>query len=73
MIDVENPIPDSRGVRSSKWKYIRYVHAEPEVEEMYDLGVDPGEAHNLATDPEYAEVKERLRKRYDHYMRSLGH
>ena len=43
IIEVENPIPDSRGVRSDEWKYIRYLNVEPEVEEMYHIKTDPME------------------------------
>lgn len=71
VIDVENPIPDSRGVRSDEWKYIRYVNVEPEVEELYHLKVDPLESHNLANDSDYAEIRDRLRKRYDDYQMAL--
>lgn len=71
IIEVENPIPDSRGVRSGEWKYIRYVNVEPEVEEMYHLKEDPLESRNLANDPEYSEIKDQLRERYDFYMESL--
>jgi len=71
VIDVDNPIPDSRGVRSDEWKYIRYVNAEPEVEEMYHIKVDPLESHNLADDVNYIEIKKQLRQRYNHYLSTL--
>jgi arylsulfatase A-like enzyme len=71
IVDVENPIPDSRGVRSGEWKYIRYVNVEPEVEELYHLKVDPLESQNLAHDPNYREVKDQLLERYNHYIGSL--
>jgi len=71
IIDVDNPIPDSRGVRSDEWKYIRYVNAEPEVEEMYHIKSDPSESHNLARDVNYIEIKKQLRQRYNYYLGSL--
>jgi len=71
IVDVENPIPDSRGVRSEEWKYIRYVNVEPEVEELYHIMVDPMETRNLANVEEYQEIKRQLRERYDHYLGSL--
>lgn len=71
IIDVENPIPDSRGVRTDNWKYIRYVNVAPEVEEMYHIKVDPSESHNLADDANYSDVRDQLRKRYDAYVRTL--
>ncbi len=71
VIDVETPIPDSRGVRSDEWKYIRYVNVEPEVEELYHIKTDPLESHNLARDKRYTEIKEQLQERYRHYLDTL--
>jgi arylsulfatase A-like enzyme len=71
IIDVHNPIPDSRGVRTNEWKYIRYVNVEPEVEEMYHLTVDPMETKNLANDAAYSEVKVQLKERYNDYISSM--
>ncbi|HEC44108.1 MAG TPA: DUF4976 domain-containing protein [Bacteroides sp.] len=71
IVDVENPIPDSRGVRSVEWKYIRYVNVEPEVEEMYHLKTDPTESKNLAGIPEHEETLIQLRERYDYYLESF--
>ncbi len=71
IVEVENPIPDSRGVRSDEWKYIRYVNVEPEVEEMYHIKVDPKESRNLANDSNYIEIKNQLLERYNYYLNSL--
>ena len=72
IIEVETPIPDSRGVRTGEWKYIRYVNTEPEVEEMYRVSLDPQESKNLADDPEYQEIKLDLKRRYDSYLNRLS-
>jgi hypothetical protein len=66
MIDLTVEIGDT-----DEWKYIRYVNVEPEVEEMYNIKTDPLESNNLIDDPKYAEIKKQLRKRYDHYRRTL--
>ncbi len=71
VIDVENPIPDSRGVRSDEWKYIRYINVEPEVEELYNIRVDPLESNNLANDVNYVEIKDQLKEKYNYYLNSL--
>jgi len=68
IIDVENPIPDSYGVRSSDWKYIRYINAEPEVEELYYLKNDPYEIQNLATQEKHLNTLAHLRKLCDDYL-----
>ena len=71
IIDVANPIPDSRGVRSEAWKYIRYVNVDPEVEEMYHVKSDPMESRNLADDMHHSGIKKQLRQRYNAYLRTL--
>ena len=68
VIEVETPIPDSRGIRTDEWKYIRYINVEPEVEEMYNIRIDPLESHNLALDDEYSDVKAMLVERYEGYL-----
>ena len=55
-------IPRTEGLRTRDRKYIRYLD-HPEYEELYDLERDPGEAHNLADDPRYAEELAELRER----------
>jgi len=71
VIEVETPIPDSRGVRTEEWKYIRYINVDPEVEEMYNIKLDPIESNNVVNDEKYREVKEDLIKRYREYMDSF--
>lgn len=72
VIDVKDtPIPDSRGVRTDRWKYIRYSITIPEVEEMYDLKNDPYELHNLVKDPVYAKEKKQLISLFDNYTKKL--
>ncbi len=44
---------DNHGIRSEKWRYIRYADGS---EELYDMQRDPNEWHNLAGDDQYAEV-----------------
>jgi arylsulfatase A-like enzyme len=43
----------NHGVRSERWRYIRYADGS---EELYDMQADPNEWTNLAKDPKYAEV-----------------
>ena len=71
VIDVENPIPDSMGVRTKEWKYIRYIHANSEIEEMYHIENDPMETRNLIDDPNYSDIKNHLRRRYSAYLDAL--
>lgn len=69
VIEVSHPIPDSRGVRTENWKYIRYVHVDPEVEELYDLRQDPMERKNLAEDPGYQDTLKAMKIHYVQYLR----
>lgn len=72
VIMVRNPIPDSYGVRTKDWKYIRYVNVDPEVEEMYHLTTDPMEVNNLISNDAYSEMRGHLRDRYDYYINTLS-
>jgi len=60
-------IPSSEGIRKSEWKYFRYRFIETP-EELYDLRNDPLETKNLATDPAYNDVLNRLRNECDNQI-----
>lgn len=57
-------IPPGEGVRTSEWKYFRYVN-DKSAEELYNLKNDPSETVNLANDATYADVLRRLRESCD--------
>jgi len=46
-------------VRDERFRYIRYANGG---EELYDHATDPSEWHNLANDPMFLEIKQRLSK-----------
>lgn len=46
-------------LRKGRWKYHHYVGFRPE---LFDLQADPEELHDLAGDPAYAEVLERMHR-----------
>jgi arylsulfatase A-like enzyme len=71
IVNAENPIPDSYGIRTKEWKYIRYVNVEPVVEEMYNLSADPLEMKNLIYREDFIQVKKDLRKRFEEYREKL--
>jgi arylsulfatase A-like enzyme len=64
-------IPGTEGVRSTRWKYTRYIDTDPLFEEMYDLQSDPRETNNLATSREQAARLQRMRSRWETWTRSL--
>ena len=66
-IDIKT-IPKSEGVRTKRWKYVRYTESEPLVEQLFDLEHDPLEEHDLARDAGHAEQLEVMRQKW----RELG-
>ena len=65
--------PNIRGVRTDRWKYIRYPHGDGGPDrhpaELYDIRSDPDERHNLIADERYAPVVDRLRADLDRLIR----
>jgi arylsulfatase A-like enzyme len=64
-------IPKSEGVRTTRWKYFRWLEVEPEREELYDLDADPQEINNLAQDPAHARVLTEMRDLLERYKTVL--
>ncbi len=58
-----------RGVRSSDYVYVRYNDG---FEELYDMRADPGQLTNVASLPEYAEVKAQYADRLKSLKRCAG-
>lgn len=58
-------IPSSVGVRTTRWKYLRYMDYDPVYEELYDLQNDPHEVNNLAQNPDFSETLHQLCEKCD--------
>lgn len=69
--DGRRPIPKCEGVRTHRWKYIRYTDPSPPLEQLFDLQADPLEQTDLARDPAHAGTLATLRSRCDAYRKSL--
>ena len=54
---ITSDAPDRHSIRTERWRYTTY----PDGEELYDHDADPNEWRNLASAPEHAGTKERLR------------
>ena len=57
-------IPPSEGVRTERWKYIRYVNELPVVEELFDLKRDRLEQRDLVGEAKHAAMLTQLRERW---------
>lgn len=66
-------VPTMLGVRTERWKYIRYPDLPGELEELYDLEKDPYELRNLAADPAYAEQLKALRGELERLLKETGY
>lgn len=64
-------IPQVEGVRTEKWKYIRWIASDPLVEELYDLENDSLEQNNLIRDKRYTAELTALREKWAKYGETL--
>ena len=64
-------IPMIEGVRSERWKYVRWLQTNPVFEELFDLRNDPGETQNLAGQPQHASELRRWQRRWTTLAESL--
>lgn len=58
-------IPQSEGLRTERFAYLRWLRSEPPREELYDHQTDFDEVVDLAGDPRCAELLRELRERTD--------
>jgi arylsulfatase A-like enzyme len=61
----------SEGVRTTDWKYIRYIDIKPVYEQLYDLKNDPREEKNLADDATCADRLTEMRNRWQAWRTAL--
>ena len=61
-----------RGVRDEQYKLIEYVVEGKRTTQLFDLQADPFELNNLAGDPGYSKILERLRKELIRWREELG-
>ncbi|MEM1223540.1 MAG: sulfatase [Verrucomicrobiota bacterium] len=56
---------NAQGLRLGKWAYMWYpkFKKHPAGATLYDMEKDPGQRNNLATNPEYSEIRQRLHDR----------
>jgi arylsulfatase A-like enzyme len=69
-------IPPCEGVRTGRWKYIRYtkdrtVHSPTRYEQLFDIRKDPHETTDLASDSDYRSVLADMRERWSHYDKNI--
>ncbi len=68
--------PNVRGIRTDRWKYIRYPHGDGSPDrhmaELYDMQSDPEETTNLAGLPEHRELIKELRAELVKLMAATG-
>ena len=55
------PIPCTEGVRTERWKYVRFPDQQPVYEQLFDLASDPLERRNLIGENAAADLLDELR------------
>ena len=68
--------PNVRGIRTDRWKYIRYPHGDGSPDrheaELYDLDSDPKELRNLIDDPHHQNLVGNLNRQLLELMQQAG-
>ena len=64
-------IPSSEGIRTDRWKYIRYTDSAAPFEEMYDLSQNRIETINLAGNSKYSREQKALTAYWQKWQLSL--
>lgn len=54
-----------QGIRTNRWKYIRFHEVDPVLEQLFDLRNDPLEQKDLASNPKHARTLAKLRNLCD--------
>jgi arylsulfatase A-like enzyme len=66
-----SPIPKTEGIRTTRWKYIRYPDIVPVAEQLFDLENDPLERKNLASIAEHSQRLAELRELCENERKTL--
>ena len=66
---------EMRAIRTQRWAYFKYFPGSDKYEfedELYDLAHDPGEHHNVASDPANADLIAEMSERIDTFFASYS-
>jgi len=66
-----SPIAESEGIRTARWKFIRYPQIDPVYEQLFDLESDPFERNNLVSDEQHSPTLNKLRALCDERSTSV--
>ncbi|MFO1076108.1 MAG: sulfatase [Planctomycetota bacterium] len=65
-------VAEQYGVRTARYKLVRYYEPQWNTWELFDLEKDPHELHSVADDPAYADVRGALQQRLGELRRQYG-
>lgn len=64
-------IPRTEGIRTERYKYLRYLDSDPLYEELYDLREDPEESDNLAENQDRGKLLQQMRDKWAQWRKSV--
>ncbi|MCA8948261.1 MAG: sulfatase [Planctomycetes bacterium] len=65
-------VPEHYGVRTARYKLVRYYEPQWDAWELFDLARDPDELHSVHGDPSYADILAGLKRRLVELRRQYG-
>jgi len=64
--------PKSEGIRTTRWKYTRWIDQKPPYEQLFDLKTDPDELNNMAGSAAHQGELQTMRAKWQRWKQALA-